>query len=238
MLTNQRFQMIRGDTLCKKLFDCEISVISVLSRMILTPIAIYQLHYLSRHLCQWLRRMCAGLFQTPNLHLAVSILFPHLYFIYNIIILDKKRRSLEETTIRALHFLKLNLRVKSSIEEKIEKQNNLPKGTMLPRKHWKPFLKRNLPCWEKQVTCQGFLRISGLIQCQPLRQEREKLMWQMKKDKNTPGKQFRGSNFNKFLNASCVHNNDEKCQLPTNTQQCFTSHKYALWNRSNNSSEV
>jgi len=91
---------------------------------------------------------------------------------------------------------------------------------MLPRKHWKPFLKRNLPCREKQVTCQGFLRISGLIQCQPLRQEREKSMWQMKKDKNTPAKQFRGSNFNEFLNASCVHHNDEKCQLPTNTQQC------------------
>ena len=89
--------------------------------------------------------MCAGLFQTPNLHLAVSILFPHLYFIYNIIILDKKRRSLEETTIRALHFLKLNLRVKSSIEEEIEKQNNQPKGHDVTKETLKTISEKKSP---------------------------------------------------------------------------------------------
>lgn len=41
-----------------------------------------------------------------------------------------------------------------------------------------------------------------------------------KKEKVTPGKQFRGSNLNKFLNASHEHNEDDTCQLPTNTQQC------------------
>ena len=39
-----------------------------------------------------------------------------------------------------------------------------------------------------------------------------------RKKKSTPGKQFTGSNLNKFLNTSFVHNDDEKCQLPTNTQ--------------------
>jgi len=43
-------------------------------------------------------------------------------------ILDEKRRSLDETTIRAFHFLNWNLRIKSSIEEEQEKQNNLLKG--------------------------------------------------------------------------------------------------------------
>ena len=42
-------------------------------------------------------------------------------------ILDEKRRSLDETTIRAFYFLNWNLCIKSSNEEK-EKQNNLPKG--------------------------------------------------------------------------------------------------------------
>lgn len=50
-------------------------------------------------------------------------------------------------------------------------------------------------------------------------QERDEAVSKKKKEKNTPGKQFRGSNLNKFLNASCVYNDDEKCQLPTNTQQ-------------------
>lgn len=43
-------------------------------------------------------------------------------------IFDKKRKSLDESTIRAFHFLNWNLHIKSSIEEEREKQNNCPKG--------------------------------------------------------------------------------------------------------------
>ena len=42
-------------------------------------------------------------------------------------ILDEKRGSLDESTIRAFHFLNWNLRIKLSIEEEREKQNNYPK---------------------------------------------------------------------------------------------------------------
>lgn len=43
-------------------------------------------------------------------------------------ILDKKQRSLDESTIRAFHFLNWNLRIRSSLEEEREKQNNYQKG--------------------------------------------------------------------------------------------------------------
>ncbi|XP_074621358.1 uncharacterized protein LOC141879906 [Acropora palmata] len=145
-------------------------------------------------------------------------------------ILDEKRRSLDETTIRALHFLNWNLRIISSIEEEKEKQNNLPKGHDVTKETLKTVSERKAPLLGK---ASDMSMVSKDQQPDPVPatkarkrkidvadQERNEAVSKKKKGKNTPGKQFRGSNLSNFLNASCVHDDDEKCQLPTNTQQC------------------
>ena len=142
-------------------------------------------------------------------------------------ILDEKRGSLDETTIRALHFLDWNLGIKSSIEEEKEKQNNLPKGHDVTKETLKTVSERKAPLLGK---ASDMSMVSKDQQPDPVPatnarkrkidvadQERNEAVSKKKKGKNTPGKQFRGSNLNKFLNASCVHDDDEKCQLPTPT---------------------
>ena len=83
MWINQRLQMTWGSALYKKLLDYEMSLISVLSRMIVIPIPIHQLHYLSRHLRHlrhWPKTMCASLLRTQNPHLAALVQSPHHYW--------------------------------------------------------------------------------------------------------------------------------------------------------------
>ena len=140
-------------------------------------------------------------------------------------ILDEKRRSLDESTIRAFHFLNWNLRIKSPIEEEREKQNNYPKGPGVIKETPKTVPEKKPPLLGKASdngqqpgpvpATKASNRKIDLAD-----EKRNEEASKKKKEKITAGKHFRGSNLTKFLNASCDHNEDDKYQLPTNTQQC------------------
>lgn len=142
-------------------------------------------------------------------------------------ILDEKRRSLDETTIRAFHFLNWNLRIKSSIEEEQEKQNNLLKGPDDTKETPKTISEKKPPLLGK---ASDMSRVSKDQQSEPVlvtkaskrkidvAHEESEAAPKKKKEKTSLGKQFRGTNLKKFLYASREHD-DEKCQLQTNTQQ-------------------
>lgn len=140
-------------------------------------------------------------------------------------ILDKKRRSLDESTIRAFHFLNWNLRIRSSLEEEREKQNNYQKGPGVLNETPKTVPEKKPPLLSKasdnsQQPGPVPATKASKRKIDVTDEKRNETAPKKKKEKVTPGKQFRGSNLNKFLNASHEHNEDDKCQLPTNTQQC------------------
>lgn len=140
-------------------------------------------------------------------------------------ILDKKQRSLDESTIRAFHFLNWNLRIRSSLEEEREKQNNYQKGPGVLKETPKTVPEKKPPLLSKasdnsQQPGPVPATKASKRKIDVADEKRNETAPKKKKEKVTPGKQFRGSNLNKFLNASHEHNQDGKCQLPTNTQQC------------------
>ena len=160
-------------------------------------------------------------------------------------ILDEKRRSLDESTIRAFHFLNWNLRMQSSIEQEKEKQDNPQNSPNVTKETVKVIPEKKCPV---SGEASGFPRVFKVVQEQRQQpevpevptttdtsskeskrkitdvadQEDTKTVPKKKKTSVPPGKQFRTS-LDKYLDAADhkkENNADAGSQLSTNTLQC------------------